>query len=309
MKKYWNKKHWYKKNWLTVVIILTVIIGIFFALNAGDYAGLPQNESRTDMGYSTGSIQAPMMDSNFASEADFAYAQKSLVGNDTAQENIIQSDRMIIKTGSLSIVVDDVKKSIEEITKYAEEKGGFLVTSDVSKYDIEVSGNVTIRVPSKILNETMTYVKTMGEIQNEHVDGRDITEEYTDLNAKLGNLQATEKQFLEIMKKAVRIEDVLAVQRELSYVRSEIEILEGRMKYLKESVDLSSLTIYLSTNPETLPVINQEDEWKPIAIFKEALRSLLDTGKTIVNGLIWLGVYLPIIAVLILIGWLIKRRY
>jgi hypothetical protein len=292
------KKHWQIRPRNVLVIILILGITIFFALKTQNYAGLPQSESRTDMGYSTGMVSlAPAMD------AELGYTEKSFVGN-----TVVQSERMIIKTGTVSIVVDDVKKSIEDIIKYTEEKGGFLVTSDVSKYDIEVSGNLTVRVPSKMLDETMAYVKAMGEVQNEHVDGRDITEEYTDLEAKLGNLKATERQFLEIMKNAVKIEDVLAVQRELSYVRGEIESLEGRMKYLKESVDLSSLTVYLSTNPENLPVVNEEDQWKPLAIFKEALRSLMDTGKSILNGLIWFGVYLPIIIVVLFVAWFIKKR-
>jgi len=114
------------------------------------------------------------------------------------------------------------------------------------------------------------------------------------------------------MKKASKIEDVLAVQRELSSVRSEIESMEGRMKYLKESTDLSSLTVYLSTNPSTLPVVDEENKWKPLAVFKEALRSLLDTGKGVVNGLIWFGIYIPVILVIVLIAWgvrkLIRRR-
>ncbi|MFH1533404.1 MAG: DUF4349 domain-containing protein [Nitrospirota bacterium] len=287
------KKYWQIKPWMFVVLLLILVGSLLYAFGGGNYGGFPESYENSG---STRSMEmemaiAPAMDM----DGDFGDMDESY------------DERMIIKTGSLSIVVDDVRKSVEDIVNYAEEKGGFLVTSNVNKSGIDMNGYLTVRVPSEFLDDAIAYIKEMGDVEDERIDGQDITEEYVDLEAKLGNLQATEKQFLEIMKTAVRIEDVLAVQKELSSVRGNIESIEGRMKYLKESVDLSSLTVYLSTDPSTLPVINEEDKWKPFAIFKEALRSLLDTGKGVLNALIWLGVYLPVVIVLLLIVWGIKR--
>jgi len=285
------KKYWQIKPWMFIVLILILAASLFFALGDGvNYLGY-KTESE-----STGGMRAEYAPSPVADE--------SYYDADDKEEAV---ERMVIKTGSLSVVVNDIRKSVKDIVTYVEGKGGFLVTSNVSKSGIDLSGNVTVRVPSASLETTIEYVKAMGEVADEHIDGRDITEEYVDLESKLGNLRATETQFLAIMKMAVKIEDVLAVQKELSYVRENIEMTEGRIKYLKESVDLSSLTIYLSTNPSTLPVIDKQDEWKPFAVFKEALRSLLDTGKEVLNATIWFGVYLPVIVVIFLVVWGIKR--
>jgi len=109
------------------------------------------------------------------------------------------------------------------------------------------------------------------------------------------------------MARAVKIEDVLAVQRELSTVRSQIERLQGRMNYLSKSAQLSTLTVYLSTNPEALPVID-ENTWKPLAVAKNAFRSLIGLGQGVANGFIWLVVYLPLWIVLFLVGLFVYKR-
>ena len=111
------------------------------------------------------------------------------------------------------------------------------------------------------------------------------------------------------MKQAVKIEDILAVQRELTNVRGQIESMEGRMKYLKESAAFSSLTVYLSTNPEQLPVLDNGNTWKPLATVKDALRGLQDLGKKIVDVFIWVAVYIPLWIVLILVIWMVRRWY
>jgi len=292
------------------IVVLVVVAGsLFYAVGSNgtlsftgsSYSPMPMMEPAYDMAYDYEIEEAAVMRS-FADEgAVETYNKQSYADGDDAVE------RMVIKTGSLSLVVDDVSQSVEEIVNYAEGKGGFLVTRNINKYGLELSGFVTVRVPSEYLEEAMTFIKEMGDLESENIDGRDVTEEYTDLDSQLKNLKATEAQFLEIMKKAVEIEDVLAVQRELSYIRGEIEVLEGRMKYIRESVDLSSITVYLSTDPSNLPVVDEDDKWKPLGVLKSAVRALLDTGMAVVNGLIWFGVFIPVIAVALLLVWLLWR--
>ena len=218
------------------------------------------------------------------------------------------SERMIIKTGSISMVVKDVNEAVVGITKYTIDNGGFVVYSNIYKSGITPAGEVTVRIPAKIFDTGVGEIKKMGEIKSESVNGQDVTEEYTDLNAQLTNLQASEKQFLQIMNRAVKIEDVLAVQRELTNVRGQIEVLQGRMKYLSQSAELSTLTVYLSTDPNELPTLDPENKWKPWAQVKDAARSLLELGKGVVNLIIWLIVYLPVWLLIGLVVWLVWRK-
>lgn len=215
--------------------------------------------------------------------------------------------RLILRNGSLSMVVDNVKNASKEISDYVIEKGGFVVSSNVSKGDVEVYGDISVRIPVDDFDSGVVYFKEMGEVTSESVYGQDVTEEYVDLSAQLGNLQATEAQFLKIMDDAKEIEDVLAVQRELSNVRSNIERLEGRVKYLTESARLATLTIYLSTDPGSLPVLDGDEQWKPLGVFKDALRSLIGFAKGFANFVIWIAVYIPAILAFALIFWGVVR--
>ncbi|MFH1286775.1 MAG: DUF4349 domain-containing protein [Candidatus Magasanikbacteria bacterium] len=232
------------------------------------------------------------------------YAEEDGIGGPV---DSVQEDRMIIKTGSLSLVVDNVQNTVKSISDYVKNKKGFVVTSNVNETGISPFGTVTVRVPATDFDAVIAEMKKMGDVKSETVNGRDITEEFVDLDAQLGNLRASEKQFLSIMDKAIKIEDVLAVQRELTWVRRDIERIEGRMKYLQQSSDLSTLTIHLSTDPDLLPVVNEKDQWKPLAVVKDAARSLLEFGQEFVEFLIWLVVYIPVWILIVLVVWFVRK--
>lgn len=146
-------------------------------------------------------------------------------------------------------------------------------------------------------------------MKSQQVDGQDVTAEFVDVEAQLKNLKATEAQFLQILSRAQKIEDVLAVQRELTNVRSQIESFEGRKKYLSQSAAMSTVTVNLATNPNDLPVIEKEPSWKPLAVFKDAVRSLLELGKGIVNFLIIFVVFIPVWGIIALVIWLLYSKF
>ncbi|HQF57510.1 MAG TPA: DUF4349 domain-containing protein [Candidatus Magasanikbacteria bacterium] len=230
-----------------------------------------------------------------------------MVTEESIKSSVNKNERMIIKTGSLSMVVKDVNEVIVGITKYATDNGGFVVYSNIYKSGIAPTGEVTVRIPVNVFDTGIDEIKKMGEIKSESVNGQDVTEEYVDLDLQLKNLRAAENQFLQIMNRAVKIEDVLAVQRELTNVRGQIESIQGRMKYLSQSVELSTLTVYLSTDPNELPTLNPEDKWKPWAQVKDAARSLIAVSKSLVNLIIWLVVFLPVWLIIFGLVWLGKR--
>jgi len=230
-----------------------------------------------------------------------------MVTEESIKSSVNKNERMIIKTGSLSMVVKDVNEVIVGITKYATDNGGFVVYSNIYKSGIAPTGEVTVRIPVNVFGTGIDEIKKMGEIKSESVNGQDVTEEYVDLDLQLKNLRAAENQFLQIMNRAVKIEDVLAVQRELTNVRGQIESIQGRMKYLSQSVELSTLTVYLSTDPNELPTLNPEDKWKPWAQVKDAARSLIAVSKSLVNLIIWLVVFLPVWLIIFGLVWLGKR--
>lgn len=303
-----------QKNWKILSIVGAAIFVVI--LVAWVWVSLSNNSSGSYQ--MSDNIYAPTpMDLAVSKEASFAMettmaGERNMMVADSAEsyggDESATTDRLIIKTGSLSMVVENVRETIASIANYAIEKGGFVVSSNVDKVGLAPYGEITVRIPVDVFDSGVTDVKAMGEVESETVNGQDVTEEFVDLDSQLKNLRASETQFLQIMQRAVKIEDVLAVQYELTWVRRDIERIEGRMKYLTESASLSTLTVYLSTDPDVLPALDDTDKWKPWAEVKSAARSLVEISKGLVNFVIWLVVYIPLWLVIGLVVWVIVKK-
>ena len=242
-------------------------------------------------------------------------AEEILPVEQTSQEQLKEvsspSERLIIKTANLSLLVKNVRESLSKVHALAESLGGFVTQSDIYEVDEKketLAASITFRVPAEKFNETLEVLKKEAlKVTSENISGQDVTEEYSDLQSQLKNLEATEEQLLQIMKRAGEIKDVLEVQRELNNVRGQIEQTKGRIKYLGESAKLSSITVYLATEKEELPIV--EEQWKPLAAAKEGLRSLISFWQGITNRAIYWGIFLaPFIIIGLLIFFLKKLR-
>ncbi len=156
------------------------------------------------------------------------------------------TERMIVRTGNMSLVVEDVASAIDQITSMAEGFEGYVVSSSMWKEGERLVGHISIRVPAEHFDAAMGTLRELAvDVISETSSSKDVTEEYVDLEAKLGNLEATEAQLLRIMEKAETVEDILAVQRELSNVRDEIDRTKARMQYLERTSETSLIEISL----------------------------------------------------------------
>src|SRR5207249_1938122 len=144
-------------------------------------------------------------------------------------------ERKIIRDANLTIEVSSPADSQRKIFSVAEAHGGFVVTSEMTqqtsddKSKPEMSVNLVVRVPAADFDKAMDEIRAVASrVVQEKRTGKDVTEEFIDLEARMKNQKALEAQFLEIMKRAGKVEDALDVQTHLADVRTEIEKLEGR---------------------------------------------------------------------------------
>jgi hypothetical protein len=153
-------------------------------------------------------------------------------GQESGRDDGEQFDpgRMIVHTGNVALVVEDIAVAMEQIGSMAGGFEGYVVSSRVWKQRERLFGNISIRVPAEHFNNS----------------SREVTEEYVDLKARLENLEATEIQLHSIMQKAETVEEILEVQRELSKVRGEIEQVKARMQYLERTSATSLININLT---------------------------------------------------------------
>lgn len=219
------------------------------------------------------------------------------------------TDRLVIQETTLSLVVKDVSPSLSQIQSKTESLGGFLVNSHLSKPEESANGTITIRVPTVKLSEALTAFRSIGlRVVDEQINGRDVTDQYVDLDSRLETLQKTKTKFEEILNKAEKIQDILQVQREIISLQSQIDNLKGQQQYLKKSADLSKITVYLSTDEFSLPYAPKES-WRPGVIFKLAVRALVANVRQIASGIIWIFVFAPLWLPILTIIWIINRKY
>lgn len=222
-------------------------------------------------------------------------------------------ERKIIRNAELTIEHDAPAEAQRKLSSVAESHGGFVVTSESRQQDARgaqpAAVSIEMRVPSARFDAAVAEVRALGgSVRHEKTTGRDVTEEYIDLEARLRAQRALEAQFLEIMKRAAKVSDALEVQRELATVRGEIERVEGRRRFLENQSALSTIKITLQT---PAPLVSAETAGFFGGI-KEAFGEGLDVAAAIIIGLVRVGVAL--VPVLLLIGaplvliWRVLRR-
>lgn len=214
------------------------------------------------------------------------------------------TERMIIRTGNLTLVVKDTAQAMNQVRGLVESMGGYVVESNAYRDQGLLRGRMTVRVPAEKFDQAMDGIRGVAvRVESESSSGQDVTEEYSDLSAQLRNLEAAETELRELLatvrERTGKAEDIIAVYRELTTIRGEIERVKGRMQYLERMTALATINIELIPDELQKPVV--EEPWNPQVTLKEALRALVSTGRFLVDALIWfMVVVLPILIVIAL---------
>lgn len=222
------------------------------------------------------------------------------------------SDQRIIKTGSVDMSSHDVNATAAAVASLAEARGGFVQSSSTSDDAVgKTSAFITIRVPVNVFEETISDIKALGvHIYSESSTGEDVTEQYTDVNARLAAAKAQEEQYLVILKDAKSVGDVLAVQEHLAQVRSDIESLQGQITYLANRTNLATINVTISEEPTAATASN--DKFDPTRDANSAIATVITLAQHVLSALIWIAIVgaavgIPV-AIIALIIWLIARR-
>ncbi len=252
-------------------------------------------------------------------QLESAAAEAAMGGPQTAN-----ADRKIISTVDISLVVDDSDAALAAIESMVETAGGYIARTNLYQSDQDadqLEGSLTLRVPAERLSDTLKQLTSLAvKVESQNMSREDVTAQYVDLQARLENLEAAEKELRALLAEVrarpdADTEDILSVYRSLTDIRGQIEQLQGRINLLNDTVALSTITVYLRLNRATLPIV--EESWQPGATVAEALRALTDTLQRLGNLAIWWSVYLlPVALILLLplaigffvIRWFIRRR-
>ncbi len=148
---------------------------------------------------------------------------------------------VVVYTAQLTMAVFDVRPGLEAIQRLAAELGGFMGK--------QTNDAITIRVPAPRFHEALARVEKIGDVTSRDVNAEDVTEEYLDLEVRLKTARAVRDRLEHLLARASKVEESIAVERELERLVGEIERLEGRMRYLQERAQLSTITVTFTARP------------------------------------------------------------
>ncbi len=219
--------------------------------------------------------------------------------------------RLVIKNANMTLIVSDIDSRLIEIQAIATDYNGFVVSQSTNNYNGHTGAHIALRIDSDKLDLALDRLKRLAiEVREQSVSGEDVTAEFVDLESNLKNLEAAEAQLRKIMDAATKSEDVLAVFKELTQIRGQIDTIKGRMKFLSTSAAQSLITLQLIPDAASKPV--QPAPWRPLGTVNEAFDTLIRSLQKLADlGIILVIVVLPqllIVAVPVaLLIWLVRR--
>lgn len=223
-------------------------------------------------------------------------------------------DRMVIRTGTLNLSVEDVGVSGNLVAALTLRYGGRVMQMDTRREGEHMISTITIQVPSQEFDRVLPELRTLGgtvkKILAENIGSQDVTEEFTDLQSQLRNLQAAETRLLALYQRAEKVEDILALDRELRQIRGEIERLQGRANYLSKRSEMSTVTVTLSPVALASPTpftTEPKKAWDPGEIALRAWNASLDLLTNVGTVAITIAVFLWWLLPVLLIVWVVRR--
>ena len=297
---------WTKKNWLAVLVV-----GFIAHSFLGPRPSFPVEPLARGGGYDMaeeGSAPQALSSRSFSSKVA-SFAADILPPVQAAGFDPSQSDRKIIKNGSLQLEVNDPTESKvlaeEEVTAL---KG--LVTHGNS-WEVRpgiLAYNLTIRVPSGSFETLIGNLSELGVKKSENFSTNDITESYNDTAAQIKNLETRRTRLRKLLEfETKNLNDVLSVDRELNNVQQQIERLQRTQSSRDGQVDFS--TLQLTINPETQIGDINNPHWNLGTSWKKSVNDLIASSQKIVDGVFKIVVYTPLwLPILLLILWWRRRK-
>ena len=255
--------------------------------------------------------------------ASFAESAPAMASEDSSAEQQ-EADgavemRQIIANANISLIVAKTETAMAGVEQIASDLGGYLSDVELSKgrYEQteELRGSMTLRVPSDSLEEALERLQALAtDVHYLNIDRQDVTDQYSDIDARLRNLRATETELLALLTEVrerpnAKVEDILAVHRNLTQIREEIETLQGRKNLLDNQIGFSTVRVELIPDSINRPIV--EEPWSANGPVRNALRALVATLQGLLTALIWAFLYLTPLLLVVLIPlailiWLVR---
>ena len=244
------------------IILLLALLSFSLSCGGGTHSADAVSSTNAPSRNVAEHVEAPAKASAETMALDSVQQQKvSLTDVDKVGATAEAVERKIIRNAEITMEVASTTDTQHKVTSIAEANGGFVVTSEAKQRENvdpaqrTLDIKLVVRIPSTQFGVTFDEIKKLASnMPQENVSGQDVTEEFIDLEARIKTQKALELQFLEIMRQANKVADALEVQRQIADVRTDIEQLEGRKRFLENRASLSTITVNIQTPKPTIAV-------------------------------------------------------
>jgi flagellar biosynthesis chaperone FliJ len=275
---------------------LFLLLSIFFLTACVDKEN--SNSGDLEMMSALEESWSPMNESTKLSTDRSGRSMKASFSEDEAIET------KIITTGSVTMEAVNITRFNDELKAIIAKYDATITNENSNDYDRRLESNYTIRVPKLAFKTFFDVLKPMAKkIESQSINAQDVTEQFIDIESRLKNRKALEERYREILKQAKNVNDILNIERQLNQIRSEIESQEGRLKYLNDQVDMSTIQL---TAYQIKPYTYEAEE---IDGFGQKIKQSIANGwSSLIGGIIWVISLWPLALIIVLVVILIKRR-
>lgn len=241
-----------------------------------------------------------------------AAGEASAADASAAAENV---KPRIIYTANVSVVAEDFSAAANKLVELIDTMGGYVANASLDRSSGESrTGSWTVRVPVKKYGDFLTSLDDIGFVESRTQNSEDVTMEYVDVEARIANLKRLEERFVALLEERTgKLEDVLKVEQELARVRGDIEQAEGRLRYLTNKTDYSTVIITLREQKNYVPPRAPSFGERIATTWSQSLESLRQAGELAVLAIVAIAPWavvaaIPVLAIIFVIKLALRRR-
>jgi hypothetical protein len=218
----------------------------------------------------------------------------------------IDWDKKIIKTANLNVEVKDYKKFSQQLNEKVKKYGGYISQEEESQSDYQIQNSVVIKVPvDQFENAVNDFTKDVSKLNEKHISSEDVTTQLVDGKSRLEAKKQVRLRYLDLLKQAKNMEEILTVQKEINDIQEDIELVNGRINTLSHKSAMSTI------NFTFFQIINANAK----ADSEKQPGFLQKVKEAFANGWYWIGELFiglisisPLLAVITLGFWFYKKR-
>ena len=274
---------------------------------SSDAAGMSQQAplpggAAAERDSSSGAADSPGAVTSGQAAPDAASAPEATAAGPDVVAGRVGPAASVIRTGELSVVVENVRAAADEAGRILRAAGGNVEAEERGESERSTSAVLRLRVPPEAFDTTIAALSGLGEERNRRLGNDDVTEQVIDLDSRLSTQRASVERVRALLAEAEDLREVVAIEAELTRRIADLESLEARLTALTGQVDLATISLRLTATDAPIAAARG-----PLG-FDDGLRAGWDAVVAVGRGLgLTAGALLPFSPVLAVAGYLIWR--